>query len=90
VSTLTVHPLDGSAPFVAWMDGAPILDDATLAASFPLIGQRLGLTSEGPEYEAGWATIEQAAVLLGDLYPHAGIVGDPSLDHLVSRPEGVA
>lgn len=86
MSSLTIHPADGSQPFVAWRDGVPA--PAALRAGAQLVGQRLGLTPEGPSFEAGWATIEQAAVLLRDIYPAAGIEGDPNLEPLMERPEG--
>lgn len=89
MSTLTVHPLDGSAPFVAWRDGQPLISGEALFAAEEMIGVELGLTPEGPIYVAGWGTIEQAAVLLIDLYPHAGVVGDPSLEPLMQRAAGM-
>lgn len=88
MSSLTVHPLDGSQPFVAWSDGVPAPEATRLAMDGGMLSLPLGLTPEGPFFDAGWDTIEQAAVLLRDIYPGAGIVGDPSLEPLMERPEG--
>lgn len=89
MSSITVEPIDGSAPaFVAWRDGAPMLPPEQLARAEPAIGQRMSLTPEGPHFQAGWDTIEAAAVLLTGLYPDAWITGDPDLGHYYERADG--
>lgn len=88
MSSISVEPRDGSAAFEAWRDGAPRLSSEQLARAEPDIGERMGLTPEGPVFQAGWDTIESAAVLLGALFPAAWIVCDPSIDHLLDRAEG--
>lgn len=88
MTLISVQPLDRGQPFVAWRDGSPLLRGSDLERAEQLVGQRLGLTPEGPFFVAGWETIEQAAVILRSLFPRAGVVGDPPLDALLARPEG--
>jgi hypothetical protein len=87
MTSITVHPHDGAASFVAWSDGTPHLTAKEMDRAVPLVGLRLGLTPEGPLYVAGWDSIEAATVLLRDLFHRDAVVPDPPLD--VSRPEGV-
>jgi hypothetical protein len=89
MSSIVVEQIDGSvAAFEAWRDGAPRLTAEQLAAAEPFIGERLDLTPEGPRYQAGWDTIEAAAVLLAALFPQAWIVTDPDIWQQIERPEG--
>lgn len=87
MSSITLHPTDGSPSYVVWSDGEPFLTPNELADAEPLIGLRLGLTPEGPTFTAGWGEIGPAAVLIRDLFPRDGWTLDPPID--VSLPDGV-